>query len=295
MKLAVAVTLAFASALFAQSPSLTHTSPGALAPGQTVSFTLHGANLSGATNLWTVFGAKVLSANATNASATRFQLSVPADAPVGLHALRVASVNGVSSPMLLMVDDLPSLADAGTNITAAKAQPLAWPVAVDGAAVALGFKFYRVTVRAGDRLAIEAVARRLGQVTNFGKIADPLADKALIGAALIGLSILGDLPWWVTVVILVRELGVSLLRLWVIEHGVIPASRGGKLKTVLQTIAITMYLVIVPGLSWWAVASGIVMGLAVALTLVTGVDYLLRALRLRSVAPGTTTDDGAVR
>ena len=88
---------------------------------------------------------------------------------------------------------------------------------------------------------------------------------------------------------------MSLLRLWVIEHGVIPASRGGKLKTVLQTIAITMYLVIVPGLSWLAVASGIVMGLAVALTLVTGVDYLLRALLLRSVAPGTTTDDGAVR
>ena len=139
-----------------------------------------------------------------------------------------------------------------------------------------------------------AVARRLGQVTNFGKIADPLADKALIGAALVGLSILGDLPWWVTVVILVRELGVSLLRLWVIEHGVIPASRGGKLKTVFQTIAITMYLVILPGLSWWALASGIVMGIAVALTLVTGVDYLLRALRLRSVAPGTTTDDGAV-
>lgn len=140
-----------------------------------------------------------------------------------------------------------------------------------------------------------AVARRLGQVTNFGKIADPLADKALIGAALIGLSILGDLPWWVTVVILARELGVSLLRLWVIEHGVIPASRGGKLKTVVQTIAISMYLVIVPGLSWWGLASGIVMGIAVALTLVTGVDYLLRALRLRSVAPGTVTDDGAVR
>ncbi len=140
-----------------------------------------------------------------------------------------------------------------------------------------------------------AVARRLGQVTNFGKIADPLADKALIGAALIGLSILGDLPWWVTVVILVRELGVSLLRLWVIEHGVIPASRGGKLKTVVQTVAISMYLVIVPGFPWWGLASGIVMGIAVALTLVTGVDYLLRALRLRSVAPGTITDDGAVR
>ena len=140
-----------------------------------------------------------------------------------------------------------------------------------------------------------AVARRLGQVTNFGKLADPLADKALIGAALIGLSILGDLPWWVTVVILVRELGVSLLRLWVIEHGVIPASRGGKLKTVTQTIAITMYLVIVPALPWWGTASGIIMGIAVALTLVTGADYLRRALRLRSVPPGTINDDGAVR
>ena len=140
-----------------------------------------------------------------------------------------------------------------------------------------------------------AVARRLGQVTNFGKIADPLADKALIGAALIGLSILGDLPWWVTVLILVRELGVSLIRLWVIEHGVIPASRGGKLKTVAQTIAISMFLVTVPGLAWWGLASGIVMGIAVALTLVTGVDYLFRALRLRAVAPGSLTDDGAVR
>ncbi len=140
-----------------------------------------------------------------------------------------------------------------------------------------------------------AVARRLGQVTNFGKLADPLADKALIGAALIGLSILGDLPWWVTVVILVREFAVSLLRLWVIEHGVIPASRGGKLKTVVQTIAITMYLVVVPGLTWWGVVSSVVMGAAVVLTVATGVDYFMRARRLRSVAPGMITDDGAVR
>ncbi len=146
----------------AQSPSLTHTSPGALAPGQSLALTLHGANLSGATNLWTGFGAKMLSATATSASAMKFQLSVPADAPVGIHALRVASVNGVSSPVLLMVDDLASVADAGTNTSAAKAQPLTWPVAVDGAAVALGFKCYRVTVKAGDRLAIEAVAQRLG-------------------------------------------------------------------------------------------------------------------------------------
>ena len=140
-----------------------------------------------------------------------------------------------------------------------------------------------------------AVARKLGQVTNFGKLADPLADKALVGSALIGLSILGDLPWWVTIVILVREIGVSLLRIWVIEHGVIPASRGGKLKTVIQTVAIPMFLVVVPGLPWWGALSSLVMGAAVALTLVTGIDYLVRALRLRSVAPGIITDKGAVR
>ncbi len=140
-----------------------------------------------------------------------------------------------------------------------------------------------------------AVARKFGQVTNVGKIADPLADKALIGSALIGLSILGDLPWWVTIVILVREVGVSLLRLWVIEHGVISASRGGKLKTVVQTVAITMVLVVVPGLPWWGAVSSLVMGAAVALTIVTGIDYLVRALRLRSVAAGIITDDGALR
>jgi len=140
-----------------------------------------------------------------------------------------------------------------------------------------------------------AVARKFGQVTNVGKIADPLADKALIGSALIGLSILGDLPWWVTIVILAREVGVSLLRIWVIEHAVIPASRGGKLKTVVQTVAITMVLVVVPGLPWWGAVSSLVMGAAVALTIVTGIDYLVRALRLRSVAAGIIADDGAVR
>ena len=74
-----------------------------------------------------------------------------------------------------------------------------------------------------------AIARRYGLVTTFGKVADPIADKALTGVALIGLSLLGDLSWWVTGIILVREVGVTLLRFWVIEHGVIPASRGGKL------------------------------------------------------------------
>jgi CDP-diacylglycerol--glycerol-3-phosphate 3-phosphatidyltransferase len=140
-----------------------------------------------------------------------------------------------------------------------------------------------------------AIARKRGQVTNFGKIVDPIADKALIGTALIGLSLLGDLAWWVTIVILARELAVTLLRFWVIEHGVIPASRGGKAKTVMQTIAITMYLIDLPNVPWWGAARAIVMAVAVILTLGTGMDYVVRARRLRRVAPGETTLDGAVR
>jgi len=139
-----------------------------------------------------------------------------------------------------------------------------------------------------------AIARRYGLVTTFGKIADPIADKALTGVALIGLSMLGDLPWWVTLIILFREIGVTVLRFWVIEHGVIPASRGGKLKTVLQTIAITMYLADVP-LDWWATASAIVMALAVILTVVTGLDYVVRAVRLRRQPIQTTTRLGEHR
>ena len=123
------------------------------------------------------------------------------------------------------------------------------------------------------------IARRRGIVTEFGKLADPIADKALVGAALIGLSILGDLPWWITVVMLGREAGVTVLRFWVIRHGVIPASRGGKVKTMLQTVAIGLYLLPLSG--WLHVVAEIVMLAAVALALVTGIDYVGRALKLR--------------
>jgi CDP-diacylglycerol--glycerol-3-phosphate 3-phosphatidyltransferase len=112
--------------------------------------------------------------------------------------------------------------------------------------------------------------------------------------ALLGLSLLGDLSWWVTGVILVREVGVTVLRFWVIEHGVIPASRGGKLKTLAQTVAITMYLIDVP-LDWWATASAAVMGVAVVLTIVTGLDYVVRAVRLRRQPPATQTNLGVHR
>lgn len=129
------------------------------------------------------------------------------------------------------------------------------------------------------------IARRRNLVTNFGKIADPIADKLLTGAALLLLSALGELPWWITIVILVREWGITALRFVVIRYGVMPASPGGKLKTVLQTVAIGLYLLplreIAPAVP--AVAF-VIMLAAVAITVATGVDYIVKALRLRSAA-----------
>jgi CDP-diacylglycerol---glycerol-3-phosphate 3-phosphatidyltransferase len=123
------------------------------------------------------------------------------------------------------------------------------------------------------------LARSRGLVTDFGKIADPIADKALTGAALITLSALGELSVWVTAVILFRELGVTALRFWVIRAGVIAASSGGKLKTLLQVAAICLY--ILPAqVSPSPVVRQVVMGLAVAVTVVTGGDYVVRAVRL---------------
>ncbi|MEU9092243.1 CDP-diacylglycerol--glycerol-3-phosphate 3-phosphatidyltransferase [Streptomyces sp. NPDC048428] len=123
------------------------------------------------------------------------------------------------------------------------------------------------------------LARKYDLVTDFGKIADPIADKAIMGAALICLSYLGDLPWWVTGVILFRELGITVLRFWVIRHGVIPASRGGKMKTLAQGTAVGMYVLALTGplatMRFW------VMAVAVVLTVVTGLDYVRQAVVLR--------------
>ena len=123
------------------------------------------------------------------------------------------------------------------------------------------------------------LARRRGLVTDFGKIADPIADKALTGAALITLSVIGELPVWVTALILIRELGITALRFAVIRRGVIAASQGGKLKTLLQIIAICLY-VLPPSFGLPALIREVVMGAALVVTLVTGVDYVIRAVRL---------------
>ncbi len=123
------------------------------------------------------------------------------------------------------------------------------------------------------------LARSRGLITSFGKLADPIADKALTGAAFVGLSLLGELAWPITVLVIVREVGVTLLRFFVIRHGVIPASRGGKLKTLLQGVAIGLYVLPLTGV----LASGraVVMVLAVVVTVVTGLDYVMRAVTLR--------------
>jgi CDP-diacylglycerol--glycerol-3-phosphate 3-phosphatidyltransferase len=123
------------------------------------------------------------------------------------------------------------------------------------------------------------LARTYNLVTDFGKIADPIADKAIMGAALICLSSLGDLPWWVTGVILGRELGITLLRFLVIRYGVIPASRGGKLKTLIQGVAVGMYVLALTG--WLATLRFWVMAAAVVLTVLTGLDYVRQAIVLR--------------
>ncbi|MER7011225.1 CDP-diacylglycerol--glycerol-3-phosphate 3-phosphatidyltransferase [Saccharopolyspora sp. NPDC000359] len=124
------------------------------------------------------------------------------------------------------------------------------------------------------------LARRRNLVTDFGKVADPIADKALTGAALVGLSLLGDLAWWVTWVIIGRELAITLLRFWVIRHGVIAASYGGKVKTLLQAVAIGLYLM--PFGDWAELPRWIVMGAALVATVGTGLDYVVRAIRLRA-------------
>lgn len=127
------------------------------------------------------------------------------------------------------------------------------------------------------------IARARNLITNFGKLWDPIADKALTGMAFIGLSILGELPWWMTILILVREWGITVLRWAIIKYGVMAANRGGKLKTVIQSVALIMFL---PGLQfmpmWWDVIAWAFMVAAFVLTILTGLDYLREAARLRA-------------
>ena len=130
------------------------------------------------------------------------------------------------------------------------------------------------------------IARARGLVTSFGKIADPIADKLLTGSAFIVLSVLGELWWWVTALILLREWGITAMRFAVLRYGVMPASRGGKLKTVLQAGALLLMLAPLASLvgDWYPWVGWTAMAAALAVTLVTGADYVAKAGWLRRFA-----------
>ena len=137
------------------------------------------------------------------------------------------------------------------------------------------------------------LARKYDLVTDLGKLLDPIADKLLIGAALVLLSILGDLPWWVTVVVLARELAITLMRFAVLKYAVMPASRGGKLKTVLQSVAITVFLLPLDQMPGWVTVVGwVLLVAALVVTVVTGLEYAYQGWRLRRQAlrAGTASD-----
>jgi CDP-diacylglycerol--glycerol-3-phosphate 3-phosphatidyltransferase len=177
-----------------------------------------------------------------------------------------------------------NVANALTAVRLALVPVFGWLLLVgQGSAARLAAAAVFALAVATDRLDGE-IARRHGLVTDIGKIADPIADKALIGMALVGLSLLGELPWWVTALVLAREVGVTVLRLAVLRRRVMPAGRGGKLKTAAQALAIVLYLLPVSGP--WRALPVAVMALAVLLTLWTGLDYTVQALR---VAAGTSS------
>ena len=130
------------------------------------------------------------------------------------------------------------------------------------------------------------LARRQNLVTDFGKILDPIADKVLIGGALVALSILGELWWWVTIVILIREFGITIFRFAVIRTRVIPAVASGKLKTVMQAVAISLLLFPFWTLvgEWEHWLGGVVMAVALVLTVVSGIDFVVKYRQQNRVA-----------
>lgn len=131
------------------------------------------------------------------------------------------------------------------------------------------------------------IARSRGIVTNFGKIADPIADKFLTGAAWITMSLLGEIWWWITIVILLREWGITVMRIAMLRTRVMPASRGGKIKTVLQTAAILILLLPLSTFvgTWWLWLGWVLVMAAMLVTLVTGLDYVIKAIRAPKEEP----------
>jgi CDP-diacylglycerol--glycerol-3-phosphate 3-phosphatidyltransferase len=189
-----------------------------------------------------------------------------------------------------VVDAVPSawnLANMLTVLRIALVPFFAWALVVDGGDSTSGRLIATaifVVAALTDRMD-GWLARRSGTITDLGKLLDPIADKLLIGTALILLSWLGELSWWVTVIILVREIGITVMRFFLLRYVVLPASRGGKLKTVLQSVAIGLYLLPLDQFpSWVTVAAVAFMVAAVIVTVVTGLDYVRTAVEIRRTA-----------
>jgi CDP-diacylglycerol--glycerol-3-phosphate 3-phosphatidyltransferase len=125
------------------------------------------------------------------------------------------------------------------------------------------------------------LARRNNLVTDLGILLDPIADKVLTLGALVALSVLGELWWWVTIVILVREIGITVYRFAVVSTVVIPASKTGKLKTLMQAVAISLFLLPLSTLvgDWILWVNWVAMAIAFALTVYSGLEYMLHAVR----------------
>ncbi|KAA1420621.1 CDP-diacylglycerol--glycerol-3-phosphate 3-phosphatidyltransferase [Mumia zhuanghuii] len=192
-----------------------------------------------------------------------------------------------------------NIANALTVLRIAFVPLFGWLLLIDGGGdttLRLAAWAVFVVAMATDRIDGN-LARSRGLITDFGKIADPIADKALTGMAFVGLSIIGALPWWVTIVVLVREWGITVMRFAVIRYGVMPASRGGKLKTVLQAVALGAYIFPIEALlpDWMMWIAYLSMGAAVLVTVVTGFDYVAQAVRMVREAKSSTpaTDAGA--
>ena len=215
-------------------------------------------------------------------------MSAAAEDPTARNA-RLRPTDPGRGPVLAPAPSNLNLPNALTLLRILLVPLLAWLLLVDGAGdVVFRLLAFTVFVVAAVTDRIDGViARSRGLITDFGKIADPIADKLLLGSVLVIFSALGDVPWWVTVLILGRELGITLLRFWVIRYGVIAASPGGKAKTLLQIFALGGY--ILPFELWapspvaavFEVVAAVLLYLATAVTVVTGVDYVRRALALR--------------
>lgn len=200
-----------------------------------------------------------------------------------------------------MVSEAPSAWNVANAVTMARIALVpffAWALLVDdGQSVVwrLVATAIFLVAAASDRLD-GYLARSRNLVTDLGMLLDPIADKALIGAAVILLWWpLGELPWWVPAVILVRELGITVMRMAVLKYAVMPASRGGKLKTVLQIVAISLFLLPLDQLpDLVRVVAWVVLVAAMVVTVVTGVDYAVRGWQLRRTARAAASRASAV-